>query len=119
MTNKKILLRFSLLLIGILGIIENPQHLSAQSIPDSLRMSKIGQVTYDTTLNDVWGYVDSTGREYALVGTGSGPSIVDLADPSQPQKLFFYPKPYSLWRDLVVRRLCLCQHRNRRRPANY
>lgn len=73
----------------------------AQNAPDSLRMARVGQVTYGTTLNDVWGYVDSTGHEYALVGTGLGASIVDLVIPSQPQELFYFPRPYSLWRDLV------------------
>lgn len=79
----------------------NLPFLSAQT--DSLRMKAVGHLAYPhTTLNDVWGYVDSSGREYALLGTGLGAAIIDLSDPSDPQELFFYPKPYSLWRDVVA-----------------
>ena len=51
-------------------------------------------------LNDIWGYVDSTGREYALVGTLAGLSIVDLQDPSQPEEIHFVRGDTSLWRDI-------------------
>ena len=34
-------------------------------------------------LNDIWGWVDSAGNEYAIVGTNDGTSIFDLSDPRQ------------------------------------
>ena len=68
----------------------------------------IGQLSYplDTgisrsvILNDIWGYVDDSGREYALVGTLSGTSIVDLQDPTNPQEIHFVPGDTSIWRDI-------------------
>jgi len=51
-------------------------------------------------LNDVWGYVDEQGTEYALVGTFTGVSIVSLLDPANPEELFFVPGINSIWRDI-------------------
>ena len=41
--------------------------------------------------NDIWGYVDGTGIEYALLGTQHGTSIVRLDDPANPQEVVFIP----------------------------
>ncbi|WNJ17731.1 choice-of-anchor B family protein [Pontibacter sp. G13] len=60
----------------------------------------VGELGYDPNLSDIWGYVDGTGREYALVGATNGVSIVDLDDPSNPQELFFIPGAETIWRDL-------------------
>ncbi len=51
-------------------------------------------------LNDVWGYVDEQGAEYALVGTFTGVSIVSLLDSKNPEELFFIPGINSIWRDI-------------------
>ncbi|MEM9984264.1 MAG: choice-of-anchor B family protein, partial [Bacteroidota bacterium] len=67
---------------------------------DSLRLALIGQLDYGQTVNDVWAYVDSSGHEYALLGTSIGPAIIDLGNPAQPEELFFYLGPDVLWRDL-------------------
>ena len=40
-------------------------------------MQKLGQLEYEIGLNDVWGYADENGNEYAFVGTIHGLSIVD------------------------------------------
>lgn len=60
----------------------------------------VGQLTYNDELNDIWGYVDGTGKEYALVGLVNGISIVDLSDPTQPTELHRIPGVKSDWRDL-------------------
>lgn len=60
------------------------------------------QLTYTQQLNDVWGYVDDSGNEYALVGLTDGVSIVNVSDPTEPIKLFTIPGPTSTWRDLKV-----------------
>lgn len=67
---------------------------------DSLRTSKLGQLGYSSTLNDVWGYVDDTGKEYALVGSTTGFSIVDVSNPSNPTEMLFIPGAISTWRDI-------------------
>ncbi len=70
---------------------------------DSFHVSKVGHLSYPTSyLNDVWGYVDSLGNEYALVGTSMGVSIVSLTDPSQPTEVFFLPGDGSTWRDFAT-----------------
>lgn len=64
-------------------------------------MSLTGQLAYGKQTSDIWGYVDSTGHEYALVGLYDGVSIVDLStDPSNPQELHFIPGDLTTWRDL-------------------
>ena len=60
------------------------------------------QELHGTELNDVWGYVDELGNEYALVGTQDGVSIVDLSDPENPQEVFWVEQQNSIWRDLHV-----------------
>ena len=50
---------------------------------NSLNLSLIGSLTYNNTeCNDIWGYVDDSGSEYALVGLRSGFSVVDLSTPT-------------------------------------
>jgi choice-of-anchor B domain-containing protein len=50
--------------------------------------------------NDIWGYVDSQGREYALLGTQHGTSVIEITNPQQPVERAFVPGPSSLWRDI-------------------
>jgi len=57
-------------------------------------------LSYSNSLNDVWGYADSLGNEYALVGVNTGVSIVDVTDPDSIKELFFVPGASSTWRDL-------------------
>ncbi|MCW8805897.1 MAG: choice-of-anchor B family protein, partial [Ignavibacteriaceae bacterium] len=52
--------------------------------------------------NDIWGYVDGTGNEYALLGVRTGTSIVNLANPQNPVEVAFIPGPQSIWRDIKV-----------------
>lgn len=52
--------------------------------------------------NDIWGYVDPNGNEYALLGVGTGTSIINVTDPSNPVQAAFIPGPPSIWRDLKV-----------------
>ena len=51
-------------------------------------------------LNDIWGWVDSAGNEYAIVGMNDGTSIIDLSDPLSPQEVLFVPGMNSTWRDI-------------------
>lgn len=55
---------------------------------------------HSSGLNDIWGYVDEVGNEYAIVGLRDGTSVVDVTDPSNPVELFFEPGSNSLWRDI-------------------
>ena len=62
-------------------------------------LSLFGQRSYTPELNDIWGYTDQNGNEYALVGLQNGVSIVDLSTPAL-QELHSIPGIQSVWRDL-------------------
>lgn len=59
-----------------------------------------GHLSYTECVSSLWGYTDTQGREYALVGTCSGTSIVDINTPGSPEELFFVPGPQSIWREM-------------------
>ena len=50
--------------------------------------------------NDIWGYVDGAGNEYALLGVQTGTSIVNVTNPANPVQVTFIPGPSSTWRDI-------------------
>lgn len=66
----------------------------------SYNMTLLGKLDYEQGLNDVWGYVDDIGNEYAIVGVINGTSIVDVTDPSNLVEKAFIPGPSSTWRDM-------------------
>ena len=64
-------------------------------------MSLLGSIDYPLTNGiDIWGYVDSSDNEYAIVGLRDGVSFVDVTDPTNPDEKFFIPDIYSVWRDI-------------------
>ncbi|NNC86810.1 MAG: choice-of-anchor B family protein [Bacteroidia bacterium] len=63
-------------------------------------MSLLGQVPYPSNLSDVWGYVDGSGNEYAIVGVNDAVSIVDVTDPYNPVQVFSVTGPSTTWRDM-------------------
>lgn len=67
-----------------------------------LNMSLKGHLPFNDELNDVWGYADGSGNEYALVGTVNGFAIVDVTDPADPIQLHYIPGVNSTWRDVKV-----------------
>ena len=54
-------------------------------------------------LANIGGYVDSTGKEYALVGCEAGLSIVDVSNPTAPFQKILIPGTTSIWREVKVR----------------
>jgi choice-of-anchor B domain-containing protein len=85
--------------VGFLSLfIYLPNQIFAQLNVDSLSHINYQQL-HDANLNDVWGYVDEFGNEYALVGTSKGTSIVDVTDPANPVEVFWLPGSTSIWRD--------------------
>ena len=70
---------------------------------NSMNMGIVGSYTFSNTeCSDIWGYVDSAGTEYALVGLKNGFSVIDLSSPSNPVQNFFIPGAQSTWRDIKV-----------------
>lgn len=62
------------------------------------------QVKYTNPCSSLTGYAD-TGREYALVGTWEGVSIVDVTNPDQPQILFNIPSAIPKNGNIVYREI--------------
>ncbi len=50
--------------------------------------------------SNIWGYVDTTGREYALVGVQTYTSIVDVTNPSVPVEVKQIPDSNSSWHEI-------------------
>jgi len=75
--------------------------LIAQSV-DVNNMRFVGHVPYSSG-SDIWGYIDSTGHEFALMGLYDGTTIVDVStNPSFPTEVGFIPGVGSIWRDIKV-----------------
>ena len=78
-----------------------PFFISAQS---SWNMNLLGSFDYETNhntkCNDIWGWEDGSGNEYALVGLENGFSCVDVTNPSSPVEEFFISDISSTWRDI-------------------
>ncbi len=68
-------------------------------------ISLLGHLAYgnNVSCSNLSGYVDSAGREYALVGTSQGLSIVAIDTPTNPHQLFLVPGATGnsgLWREV-------------------
>ena len=69
-----------------------------------LNMSELGYLDlvsiHNSDASDIWGYVDGSGNEYAIVGMNNGTSIVNVTDPANLAEVFFEPGMNSIWRDI-------------------
>ncbi len=52
--------------------------------------------------NDCWGYTSPSGREYALMLTTQGTSVVEVSNPALPNLVGTISGPNSTWRDIKV-----------------
>jgi choice-of-anchor B domain-containing protein len=66
------------------------------------QLENLSNLTYDTRLNDIWGYEDEKGNSYALVGLLDGVSIVNVTNPNLPVEVYRKKSVESIWRDLKV-----------------
>ena len=71
-----------------------------------INMSQVGyldlRTMHNSDLNDIWGYTDENGNEYAIVGLMDGTSVVDISDPANPVEISYFPGDNSIWRDVKV-----------------
>lgn len=69
-----------------------------------INMSQLGYLdvvsAHNSDANDIWGYADGLGNEYAIVGLNDGTSVVDVTDPANPTEVFYEPGMNSIWRDI-------------------
>lgn len=64
-----------------------------------LNITLENQITYSEAVNDVWGYTAPDGTEYALVGTQTAFSIVDIDSPA-PTEIHRVVGANTTWRDI-------------------
>ncbi len=63
----------------------------------------LGQQHKYNGYSNIWGYTDSEGNEYALLGADIGLSIVNITDPTNPVEVDFIPGPGpTAWREIKV-----------------
>ena len=73
-------------------------HLSAQNFNVSPK-GYVGGMP-GNEYNDVWGYVDNTGKEYAVIGSTQAINIFDVTDCANPVlKLSYVDGANAIWRD--------------------
>ncbi len=65
-----------------------------------LNVNLRSNLPYSNVLSNIGGYVDSMGNEYALVGTFTGLSIVDVTNPANPVIKFNINGTNSDWREV-------------------
>ena len=58
------------------------------------------QVFFPGGTNDIWGYTDENGKEYALVGKQYGFAVVNISEPTAPEIVYEVSGGESLWRDV-------------------
>ncbi|MCX6295327.1 MAG: hypothetical protein NTX97_04530, partial [Bacteroidetes bacterium] len=76
----------------------------ANSFAQNINVSFAAHLAYPgQTCANISGYVDSTGKEYALVGASFGMSIVDVSNPASPVEVLQVPGVHNLWREIKVR----------------
>ena len=68
-----------------------------------LNISRLGAwYSNGQTVAGAWHYVDSAGREYALIGGANGIMILDISNPAVPVFLFQLPGLSNLWHEVKV-----------------
>lgn len=82
----------------VLGLMWPGNRLPAQSKPIRLLAARNDYPT--AYYNDVWGYVDTSGLEYAVLGVQTGVAIYSLENPAAPIHRVFIPGVRSIWRDM-------------------
>lgn len=60
------------------------------------------QDIHGSSYANIWGYRDTLGNEYALVGCSTGTSIVNVTNPTSPVEVDFITGPTSSWHEIQV-----------------
>jgi choice-of-anchor B domain-containing protein len=66
----------------------------------SSNMTLLGHLDSYPAYSDIWGYTDPLGREYAIMGTRQGTTIVNVTDPATAYETGFIAGAGSAWRDM-------------------
>ena len=66
----------------------------------SYRMSLVSRTEIPELSSSIWGYTDSKGEEFALIGTREGLKVYSLKTPESPELMGFIKGTFSPWREL-------------------
>lgn len=67
---------------------------------DDFNLQLVSNVGFPEGCNDIWGYVDTDGTEYAIIGTRTATVVLSLEDPENPVQRFRMEGGRSTWRDI-------------------
>ncbi len=67
---------------------------------DNLNLELVANVELGEQGNDIWGYKDANGIEYAVIGSFTNTTIFSLEDPANPIERIKIPGEASTWRDM-------------------
>lgn len=70
------------------------------SAQENLNLELISNYPTSSSANDIWGYVDKDGVEYAIVGTRDDTNVFSLEDASAPELLLQISGSNTTWRDI-------------------
>ncbi len=70
----------------------------AQELP--LNTELLAKVAFNENSSGMWGYVDSNGIKYAVIGTASATRVFSLENPTQPVERFVGPGAVGIWREV-------------------
>jgi len=62
-------------------------------------LTLVANVDFEASCNDVWGFVDQNGLEYAVIGTREATHILDISEPEKPVEVIKVEGATSTWRD--------------------
>ncbi|MBL7994242.1 choice-of-anchor B family protein [bacterium] len=66
-----------------------------------INMTNLSQLDqHGTNYANIWGYTDSLGREYALLGCNTGTAVIEITNPSIPVERAFIPGGTSSWHEI-------------------
>lgn len=69
------------------------------SSAQNFNLELVSHTEFPSNGNDIWGFVDSDGVEYAIVGSQASSLVYDLSDPSNPLLIKEVPGAFGTWRD--------------------
>ena len=89
---------FRLLITATFFLISHLVHADTESskLKPLAHFDKYSRVGY----NDIWGYTDPAGREFALLGLVNGLSVIDINDTANLREIAYFPGQDSSWRDI-------------------
>lgn len=105
----KISATFSICVGLFLTLISYVEQANAQYVPGvNNNLTLQSNLHEHARYSNLWGYVDSSGNEYALLGTDAGLSIIDVTTPASPVEITLIPGPTNvpgatIWREVKTR----------------